>query len=61
MKISRSIIIYYLSIIYLLSISLLNLKCELLFQMTKQSFPSSFTPTIGFTLGEKFSQAISVV
>ena len=28
--------------------SLLTFKCELLFQMTKQSYPSSFTLAIGF-------------
>ena len=28
--------------------SLLTLKCELLFQMTEQSYPSLFTLTIGF-------------
>ena len=31
-----------------LSNSLLTLKCELLFQMTKQLYPSLFTLTIGF-------------
>ena len=33
---------------YSQSNSLLTLKCELLFQMAEQSYPSLFTLTIGF-------------
>ena len=43
------------------SYSLLTFKCELLLQMTKQSYPSLFTLTIGFIVCNSDCKPMSLV